>query len=388
MFKYLIVGGGLHGYYFANILIHKAGLSPDGVKVIDPWEIPFFRWISHTRNTNMRFMRSTSVHHLDLAPDSLRRFAAREAGKNPEFDPPYKRPSLSLFTDHCRATLKKRGLEKLRIQGTVSDLRVLPRGGVRAETDRGELKAERVILAMGSGDYPHYPHWARSFKERHPQFIDHIFDQGFDLKKLDPEKKVCVIGGGISAVHLTLSLCRSQKQSPTMFYKEPLSSFRFDSDPGWLNKFLPGFFKEPDLRKRLGILNQARKGGSVPPALLHQLFFKERAGLLEIRKTKIFSLTQKENRVFPELFTGERQGFDLILLATGFDFPRPLWLRNLALRENLPCLETGHCMTDESLHWGKGIYAAGALGELNIGPAARNIVGARLAGERLLATVS
>jgi hypothetical protein len=38
---------------------------------------------------------------------------------------------------------------------------------------------------------------------------------------------------------------------------------------------------------------------------------------------------------------------------------------------------------DQSLRWHPGIYVTGALAELEIGPTAMNIIGARLAAERI-----
>jgi hypothetical protein len=46
----------------------------------------------------------------------------------------------------------------------------------------------------------------------------------------------------------------------------------------------------------------------------------------------------------------------------------------------------GYPIVDQGLRWHEGIYVTGALAELEIGLVARNIIGARLAGERLLVT--
>ncbi|MBL8151238.1 MAG: hypothetical protein JNN15_15045, partial [Blastocatellia bacterium] len=44
----------------------------------------------------------------------------------------------------------------------------------------------------------------------------------------------------------------------------------------------------------------------------------------------------------------------------------------------------GYPIVDRSLKWHPGIYVSGPLAELELGPTARNIIGARTAAEKLL----
>ena len=53
----------------------------------------------------------------------------------------------------------------------------------------------------------------------------------------------------------------------------------------------------------------------------------------------------------------------------------------------LPCNPCGYPIVGKDLQWGKNIYVSGPLAELQIGPCARNIVGARNAGRQLLASL-
>ena len=52
----------------------------------------------------------------------------------------------------------------------------------------------------------------------------------------------------------------------------------------------------------------------------------------------------------------------------------------------LPCNPCGYPIIGENLQWGENIYVTGPLAELQIGPCARNIVGARNAGRNVLAS--
>ena len=78
---------------------------------------------------------------------------------------------------------------------------------------------------------------------------------------------------------------------------------------------------------------------------------------------------------------------DRLLLATGFDSRRPggAWLDAAIDEMSLPTAACGYPIVDEQLGWGGGVYVAGALGDLGLGPAALNIAGARFAGRRLAA---
>ena len=50
----------------------------------------------------------------------------------------------------------------------------------------------------------------------------------------------------------------------------------------------------------------------------------------------------------------------------------------------LPCASCGYPIVDRGLRWHPRIYVSGPLAELELGPAARNIAGARRAGDRLV----
>ena len=54
---------------------------------------------------------------------------------------------------------------------------------------------------------------------------------------------------------------------------------------------------------------------------------------------------------------------------------------------SLSVANCGYPIVDQSLRWHPRIYVSGPLAELELGPVARNIAGARRAGERLVAAV-
>jgi len=88
-----------------------------------------------------------------------------------------------------------------------------------------------------------------------------------------------------------------------------------------------------------------------------------------------------------ELVGGEALICGRIVLATGFEERRPggAWLDDAIDRLGLPCSACGYPLVDGALRWHPRIHVSGALAELEVGPAARNIAGARMAAERIAA---
>lgn len=50
---------------------------------------------------------------------------------------------------------------------------------------------------------------------------------------------------------------------------------------------------------------------------------------------------------------------------------------------NLRCADCGYPTVQSTLEWGHGIFVAGPLAELELGPASPNIIGARHGGKRI-----
>lgn len=74
-----------------------------------------------------------------------------------------------------------------------------------------------------------------------------------------------------------------------------------------------------------------------------------------------------------------------VLLATGF-IPSPPglnWLGKLMKDLDLPYAQCGYPIISKTLEWYPQLYVTGPLAELEIGPIARNISGARHAAETI-----
>jgi hypothetical protein len=74
-----------------------------------------------------------------------------------------------------------------------------------------------------------------------------------------------------------------------------------------------------------------------------------------------------------------------VVRATGFLLHRPGGpLVDAAIeRDGLPCARCGYPIVSPRLEWAPGLFARGPLAELELGPGARNIAGARAAAFRI-----
>ena len=379
MLDWLIIGGGIHGTTISDFLVTRKGVARDRIRVLDPHAKPLALWKQFTANIGMPYLRSPLVHHIHYDPWSARTFAESQSGRPlAGFIPLYERPSLAFFNGFSDLIIERYKLNDLRLQGRATGLTRLENGW-RVETGDGGLDAKRVILAMGATEQPFYPAWTQS----HGGTIQHIFDKDFDRESLP--QNVTIIGGGISAAQLTITLVESGHQV-TLLSRHPLRMAHFDSDPCWVTRLcLADFYAEPDFNKRREMIKTARNRGSMPPDVLERLEATAETGNLSLQFGEVIATRTSDKKITLQTADGHSLTTQQVVLATGFTSDRPggAWLDDAVVQYNFPVADDGYPIVDQSLCWSNGIYVTGALAELEIGPVARNIIGARLAAERI-----
>ena len=384
--EWLIVGGGIHGVHVAARLIGEAKVSPERLRIIDPQERLLSRWRACTDITGMTHLRSAAVHHLDLKADDLFKFAGHRRNRKPgAFSGPYNRPSLSLFNRHCDRVIDSFGLSVLHIQAKVESCEVQHEAVVARASNGKHLEAENVVLAIGPGERPKWPSWARQEDDR----IHHIFEPSFNGWPLEQTESVAVVGGGISAAQVALRLL-SEGHHVHLVSRHPLRQHHFDSDPGWLGpKFLTAFRNDHDFDNRRTVITNARYKGSVPPEVRRAIIGTIKRKELRWYEDEVEEYFDDPNGLRLQLASKEMLSVDRVLLATGFVLGRPggKMVDDLVVANSLPCAKCGFPIVDEALRWHPRIYVSGPLAELEIGPVARNIAGARHAGDRLVETL-
>ncbi|MGR9049671.1 FAD/NAD(P)-binding protein [Halobacillus faecis] len=378
MYKWVIIGGGIQGCTVASYLLHSKKADTESLKVIDPHEEPLHRWKTLTHRVGMKYLRSTSVHHLDPDPHCLRKFSRKEEYAQP-FIGRYDRPSLDLFNDYHDDLFHQYQWNDFWMQAMVKGLK-RKAGGWEIHTDRHSISAERVVVAIGVNDRPHLPEWADPSDKR----VGHLFS----FQETRGSGSLVIVGGGISAAHLANTYAMDGEREVTLLKRHPFRIKDFDSDPGWLGpKYMNGFQKVTCYEKRRKIIKAARHRGSITSGLSVKLKRHERQGRLKIITDQVEAAVYDKDHIHLQLKDNEGLMAQTVLLATGAEncVPGLEWLEGVMDSCALPTAPCGFPVVDSHLEWGPGLYVAGALAELEIGPSARNIAGARRAAERIAA---
>ncbi|WP_404450498.1 FAD/NAD(P)-binding protein [Sutcliffiella horikoshii] len=383
LLQWAIIGGGIQGLTVATYLLKKNKTTINQLKIVDPNPKPLENWKRCTSVISMPYLRSPSVHHLDTEPFSLQSFSKIEHKYQPstDFYGRYKRPSLHMFNDHCDHLINELEIEHSYVASTVRNIQKSD-GGWNVHLQNGEvLEAEKVVIAIGISDQLHLPEWATKLKQANPNALYHVFD-----KKLPVFEKMSapfvVVGGGITATHLTIKLASMFPGEVTMIKRHPFRVHDFDSNPEWLGpkKRLP-FVKIKDYEKRRHAIKSARHKGSIPSDLRNRLSHLVRTDKLLIKDGIVKDYQIHPSDVQLLLDTGESIKARSIIMATGFEqnLPGRDWLEPVIKQENLPCAKCGYPIVNHMLEWAPNLYVSGALAELEVGPIARNISGARVA---------
>ncbi len=315
--------------------------------------------------------------------------------------------------DHVRSIVEQTGMMGRWSSGRANSIGAID-GGYRVQIEGGrEIDAKNVVLALGVGDQPNWPTWARQLKgEDSRARVYHIFAPGFSRAQIDGGHDVIVVGAGISASQFALSLLEEgTDRQITMVSRHFLRKEDFDSDPGWLGpKLLSGFHRERDYGERRSMIQNARNRGSLASEVMGDLqnaILKDKAIAMELAEVEGASFEPAEQRLRLDIrpfeldevlyqkagaiefsFGARTQslGADAIVLATGFEARRPggALVDSAVQNLGLPTAEDGFPILDCHLSWREGLFVMGALAELEVGPASRNISGARMAAERII----
>ena len=145
---WLVIGGGVHGVHIAASLIGQGKVDSKAIRIVDPGKRLLERWRTCAQTTGMTHLRSPAVHNLDLSPWSLIEFAkGQKRNRTNQFAPPYDRPNLRLFNEHCDRVIDAFGLDDLHIRARAASCSV-GCDAVTVELSNGEaVSAERVVLA-------------------------------------------------------------------------------------------------------------------------------------------------------------------------------------------------------------------------------------------------
>ncbi len=372
-------------------------VEPGQAVIIDPHDQPFAQWHRRVKNCCMRFLRSPASHGIARDYRTVRRLMHSDR----DYTPPYHRPSVDVFSEHLRrhASLTLSGGNRLHGWArSVHQDRTSQ--GYRIEVAQHDsiypISADAVILAVGQPPVK-IPAPLATLPADAPVYHVHQDTSGLDT--LPRGSSIGIVGGGIAAAHLSLALSEAGHHV-TIWNRDRFTNHQFDSDPCFVGPRCASLFASiSSYQARRALIQRSRRPGSVPPDLFRELRRYERARRIRVIRGEVVDAARSGNRVFlygREAIRGETGRsmpgapligeYDAVVACTGFSGgpPAPELVEKLSQELNLSRSEDGYPIPPPDLQWAPGLFLAGALGELETGPPARNLVGAHVAGRRIL----
>ncbi|MFB2838862.1 FAD/NAD(P)-binding protein [Floridanema evergladense] len=382
-----IIGGGPHALTLATHLLQKRKTMRGRFWVFDPSGTWMSRWNEQFSALEIPHLRSPAVHHPDPNPHGLRGFAEN---RSPELFPPYDLPGTQLFRDFCENVVQRWQLQNQIISAKVMRLEP-PKPSINRRfhlhLENGKvITARRVVSAMGN-HVSQLPEWVKQIPPNYPpERLCHSSQVKLPGLNLAGER-ILIIGGGLTSGHLAVGAIAGHAKVSLMS-RRCLYEKLFDADPGWLGpKYLKGFFAEKSWEQRWYLIQQARNGGSLTPAIMTYLRRVSHEGKLTFHEQCQVTAAQWQGENWQvHCDDGTTQEFDRIWLATGNTLnvtTNPLLAEVL---EHYPVpIVKGLPVLNSCLSWqGCELFLMGGLAALQVGPTARNLSGARMACDRIV----
>lgn len=391
-----IVGGGVHGVHLAVRLLDASVVERDQCRIVEPdGLLGGFR--RKCRQCGMTELRSPFVHHVGSDPFSLRDFARRH-GRERELvssDVGAERPTVSLFFDHADWICDQYDLESLVVDATATD--VVDEGDrVTVATTAGDLTTRWCLLAVGHDRSYTVPEWGDDVSSAAPAF--HVWDRAFDPETIGDTASVGIVGGGITAGQLATTLVQPGREV-ALFARSPFRVESLEAGTDWMHasRVVEQLHELPPAsRRRERAVSEARHDGAMPPHVFRRLRRALDREAVTLERTEITDITGAGGTVVVTCRDGTAMCLDTLVYATGFGSPYdgPLFRQ---LRSG-STLQTGYrrapVLDDETLQWIRRdgtrsrIAVSGAAAQHVLGPFARNIIGARRAGDRIVETIA
>lgn len=382
-----IIGAGPQALTLVTHLLQKRQKLRHRFLVFDPSGTWMSRWQQQFDALEIEHLRSPAVHHPHPDPFALRRFAQNRPD---ELFPPYDLPGTELFEEFCQNVIGQWELQNSVVKASVTGIEPITDGGrprFRIGWQDGQsIIARRVVLATGAGKTI-TPNWVERISTPYPK--DKLcHSQNVDLRGLQMTgERVLIIGGGLTSGHLAVGAMKRGAEVLLMARRQ-LQEKLFDAEPGWLGpKYLKDFFAQPDWLTRWELIQQARNGGSMTPAMMTKLRQRSREGKIAFyEQCQVVEAQWLGDRWRVLCDHGQEYECERIWYATGtrFDATTNPLLQTIAAAFPTSIVN-GLPVLDQHLRWpGCELFVMGGLAALQVGPVARNLYGAKMASERIV----
>jgi hypothetical protein len=375
--RIVVVGAGLHALTFCSYLLTARPEWQSRLLVIDPdgW---LTRWDTIMERLEIEVLRSPGVHHPDPAPYALFEFAI---DRPDQLYGDTKSPTVGLFADFCTDLIARHRLDEVLEVGTVKA--IIPEGpGHNAVVlESGAIHDAATAVIAANRTTPRFPNWVPTGEARAVTHAAHVDPSG-----VGPGERVVVVGGGLTAAQLCVAAMRGGAEV-TLVARHPLRCSDSDVEPGWLSRYLLGpYLAEPDWERRAAMFRAARRG-SMPACwadILHRAASKGHIVLHESAGVSAMTAGKDGHTL---LTAAGPIDADRVWLATGWNLDArtdPLMASLLHAGTTtcgLPLLDSGCAIPETTVH------LTGAAAALQTGAFAPNLAGARIAAERIVATL-
>ncbi|MBJ7471403.1 MAG: SidA/IucD/PvdA family monooxygenase [Solirubrobacteraceae bacterium] len=389
--RIVVVGGGPHALAVLAALNERPEPWPESVAVVDPHERWTAAWEDKLGRLLLDRLRSPQVHHPGPRPMQLRDLveacpaADQLALRRPEDERAPTPAGMRALVDELVA-----GLGPVEwIVGRAASIELAPTTPVPADDapppvivrleDGRPLHADLLVLAHNPS-IPRIPGWAEpmitSGLARHASTVD------LRTETL-AGRAVAVVGGGLTAACLALETTRAGGRV-TMLSRRPLRARPYDVDASWLGPRRLTEFMAASPAERRSLIDVARDGGTIPPRALSEL----RAAAADPGSGLVLREAVDVEAELEELLESASDeacgaqtepSVDAVWLATGF--------ASDVLTDPLvgPLIEASHIpvhgglpeVTDDLQLPGLPVFVVGPYAALGVGPASRNLSGAR-----------
>lgn len=370
----IIIGGGIHGITIALKLLEERKLTINDLLIFDP--NPFIsRWETITKKIGMDYLRSPLVHHVHPNPMHLKQYA-KEKDYAQGFSGYYQKPQLEMFNNHIHDQIKTYQLDKCYVCDKAQNIKC-DKNEYSVIGENNTYQCHKIILATGINHLHSIPDFMHNLPKNR---YSHVFNNSIEI---DDSTDV-IIGGGITAFHIARKL--SENKKITLIMRHEIRCHELDADPGWLGpKYMNYFNKVTNYDERRLLIKNARHRGSVPMHLKQSIINLARKGKIDLIVQDIRHVDEKNIT----LDNGQKIPFQKIILATGCEpnLNNDILIQNIIQNFNAPVANCGFPIVSKRLEWLPGIYVAGSLAELELGPISRNIIGGRKASERIAASL-
>ncbi len=388
-----IIGAGPQALTLVTHILQKKATFRNRIQVFDPSGTWMTQWHQQFAAQDIAELRSPAVHHPDPNSHALRTFAE---GRYHELHPPYDRPGTRLFYDFCHAVMHRWQLQNMVIPAQVTRLEPLQKRPSRFRLTLhtgATVLARRVVLATGGGQ-PTFPEWVHHVGSPYPaDRLCHASQVRLpSLPSLSGET-VLIVGSGLTSGHLAIGAAK-RGAKVLMMARRTFQEKLFDADPGWLGpKYLKGFHAEPNMQARWQMVQKARNGGSLTPAILTRLRKLERQGQVTFYEhCQVAAAHWQEDawQVYCDNHSVHtcmaHRPIHRIWLATGtsLDIKAHPLLKEVSSKYPIATVN-GLPILDEHLRWqGCELFLMGPWAALRVGPVARNLFGGKLACDRIV----